>query len=253
MSREDFLAFLPTLEVFLDRHQPRDLDAASRAVFAEIQGLDTPRERVLGLVRDLNVSALKLELAQVSLQIGWMTAEELWRVAVDGARQLLARPLTSEVTDVICEIAKGVNLGDEFVVDDLPSGVFQVAEGVRLVDCLHPADERVNAPLMAALDSADPALRLWAAYALSRRLPLDDQTLTQLARYLDDPLPDLRERVRWSFRAQDVSDAVIATVGARDPLLARELRPHDRRGKGDERLAVFRWGTRSPYATAATR
>ena len=254
MSHEDFLAFVPTLEVFLDRHPPRDLDATSRAVFGEIQALDAARERVLGLARDLNASALKLELADFSLQMGWMTPGELRRVAVDGARQLLAGPFTSEVTDVICEIAKHVNLGDEFGADDLPSGVFGRAEGVRLVDCLHPADARVNAHLSEALDSADSSLRLWAAYALSRRLPLDDRTLRQLARYLDDPLPDLRERVRWSFRAQGVvSDAVIVTVGARDPLLAHELRPYDRRGRGGEWLAFVRWGTRSPYANAATR
>jgi hypothetical protein len=101
---------------------------------------------------------------------------------------------------------------------------------VRLVDCLHPVDARVNARLAAALDAADPSLRLWAAYALSRRLPLDDRTLTRLAGYLNDPLPDLRERVRWSFRAQGaLPDRIVDAVRVQDPALARELRPDEAR------------------------
>jgi hypothetical protein len=230
MSQENFLAFVPTLGVFLARHPAQQLAPPARAVFADIQGLDGARDEVLGLVRDLDVSALKLELAHFSLEMGWMTSGELRRVAVDGARDLLARPLTSDVIDVMCEITKRVDLGTEFGSDDFSSGIFGLAEGVRLVDCLHPVDTRVNARLAAALDAADPSLRLWAAYALSRRLPLDARTLTRLAGYLNDPLPDLRERVRWSFRAQGVlPDGVVDAVRVQDPALARELRPDDAR------------------------
>jgi hypothetical protein len=230
MSQENFLAFVPTLGVFLARHPAQQLAPPARAVFADIQGLDGARDEVLGLVRDLDVSALKLELAHFSLEMGWMTSGELRRVAVDGARDLLARPLTSDVIDVMCEITKRVELGTEFGSDDFSSGIFGLAEGVRLVDCLHPVDTRVNARLAAALDAADPSLRLWAAYALSRRLPLDARTLTRLAGYLNDPLPDLRERVRWSFRAQGVlPDGVVDAVRVQDPALARELRPDDAR------------------------
>ncbi|HLY39483.1 MAG TPA: hypothetical protein VKU61_15670 [Candidatus Binatia bacterium] len=241
MSRDDFLTFVPTLEVFLQRHPPEKLDAASRVVLADIRGFAAARERVLALVRDLDVSALKLELADFSFQMGWMTADDVRRVAVDGARLLLARPLTSDVTDVMCEITAHVGLGDGFRLEDLRPGVFAGAEGVRLVDCLHPADERVNAPLIAALDAEDPSLRVWAAYALSRRLPLDAPTLTRLASYLDDPLLDVRERVRWSFRAQGVlPGTVLAAVRARDPELARELRPDTSHGHSGERLAFAR-------------
>ena len=133
-----------------------------------------------------------------------------------------------------------MRLGDEFRADDLPSAVFAHAEGVRLVDCLHPADERVNTRLMEALDGADPSLRAWAAYALSRRLPLDEPTLTQLAGYLDDAMPDVRDRVRWSFRAQGVlPKSVMATIRSRDPGLALELRPDDSHGTAEE-LALAR-------------
>jgi hypothetical protein len=199
-------------------------------VFEDIRGLDGARDQVLGLVRDLDVSALKLELAHFSQEMGWMTSDELRAVAVDGAKDLLARPLTSDIIDVMCEITKHVDLGREFGSNGFSSGIFGLAEGVRLVDCLHPVDARVNARLTAALDAADPSLRLWAAYALSRRLPLDDRTLTRLAGYLNDPLPDLRERVRWSFRAQGaLPDRVVDAVRVQDPALARELRPDDAR------------------------
>ena len=133
-------------------------------------------------------------------------------------------PRTSEVVDVVCEIARREDLGAEFGSQDLPANLFALPEGLRLVDCLHPADARINPRLAADLESDDPALRLWAAYVLSRRLPLDDRTLLHLASYLDDALPDPRERVRWSFRAQgSLSAGVAAAVRTHDPALANEL------------------------------
>jgi len=230
MSHEDFLAFVPTLEVFLERHPAPTLDRPSQAVFDDIRSLRPARARVLGLVRDLDVSALKLELAHFALQMGWLTAADLRRVAVDGVKELLRRPVTSEVTDITCAITEHVHPGDAIGADDLSPAVFLSDEGVRLVDCLRPTDPRVTARLAGALASADPSLRRWAAYALSHRLPLDDATLARLAASLDDPLPDVRARIGWTFRAQRVvSGPVLAAVGDRDPGLARELRRDDRR------------------------
>jgi len=224
MSQADFLAFVPTLEILLARHPPESFEGESRLVFAQIRALGAPRERVLGLAHALNVSALRLELAHFALEMGWITHEDLRRTAVDGTKQLLARPLTSEAVDIICEIAKREDLGDAFGSKDLSRELFALPEGLRLVDCLHPADARINPRLAAALESDDPPLRLWAAYALSRRLPLDDRTLMRLAGYLNDTLPDLRERVRWSFRAQGpLSGEVGAAVRAHDPAFANEL------------------------------
>src|SRR5581483_8384748 len=224
MSRENFLAFVPTLQVFLERHPPPDFDAGSRALFADMQALDPPRDRVVGLVHELDVSALQLELAHFALQMHWITADELRHIAVDGAKHLLSGPLTSEVVDVMCEISKQVPLGDTFESRDFPPALFDVDEGIRMVDCVHPSDPDVTVRLVATLDGGDPSRRAWAAYALSRRLPLDDATLMRLAKYLDDPLPDLRARVAWTLRAQGrVSTQVLAAVRARDPGLAAEL------------------------------
>ena len=224
MSRPDLLAFVPTLETVLARHPPDGFQGEARALFGQLQGLDAARERVLGLFRELDVSALKLELAHFALEMRWITHADLRRTAVDGARQLLARPLTSESVDILCTIAQHEDLSDEFTSRDFSKSLFDLPEGLRLVDCLHPTDERINARLTAALDSSDSALRLWAAYVLSRRLPLDDHTLVRLAAYLNDPLPDLRERVRWSFRAQRPTSAEVAiAVRVRDPGLAKEL------------------------------
>ena len=224
MSRPDFLSFVPTLEILLARHPPESFEGESKSLFAQMQALDAPRERVLGLAHTLNVSALKLELAHFALEMRWITHQDLRRTAVDGARQLLGRPLTSESVDILCAIAQQESLGEAFTSKELPKRLFELPEGLRLVDCLHPADERLNARLAADLESADPSLRLWTAYVLSRRLPLDDRTLLRLASYLDDPLPDLRERLRWSFRAQGALSArVAAEVRAHDPALATEL------------------------------
>jgi hypothetical protein len=165
-----------------------------------------------------------MELAHLARQLEWMTSDEFWRLAVDGARQLLLQPLSSEVVDIMCEITKLQPIGGEFGSEDLPETLFHKAEGLRLVACLSPLDDRVSGRLVASLDSADAWARRWAVYALSRRLPLDDAVLTRLASHLDDASMDVRERLHWLFKAQrPLSADVRAAIRARDPQLAEEL------------------------------
>src|SRR5437016_1650653 len=72
----------------------------------------------------------------------------------------------------------------------------------ELVACLAPPDPALNVRLLAALDGGDESVRSWAAYALTRRLPLDDATLFDLASRADDESADVRQRVRWILAAQ---------------------------------------------------
>jgi hypothetical protein len=236
MARPDFLAFLPTIQVFVDRHPPETLAPDELRLFEEIQRSTGAREEVLRLVYELGVSALQLELAHTARHLGWLTPAAFRALAVTAARTLLARPLTDEVVDIMCEIPKHESLRAEFGSDDLPPALFAGAVGIRLVSCLAPTDPRVTARLVPGLDHPDPLARLWAAYALSERLPLDDATLVQLASHLNDPSTDLRQRLQWIFLAQPpVSDAVRRAVAARDPRFAKTLHP------GVERRRSWRW------------
>ena len=102
--------------------------------------------------------------------------------------------------------------------------LFADDQGIRLVDCLAPTDRRVTARLLPALDSGDLSTRLWAAYALSRRVPLDEDTLIQLIAHAGDPSPDLRARLRWIFTIQEPLPAQAQrTLRARDPRLAEQV------------------------------
>ena len=112
------------------------------------------------------------------------------------------------VVDVTCSITQHEAVGDAFRSADLPDGLFRQAEGLRLVDCLRPADRALNARLLAALDDGDASVRAWAAHALTRRLPLDEATLARLASRADDESADVRERVRW----------ILAQAPPREPL-----------------------------------
>ena len=229
MDRDDLLSFLPATQVFIDRHPPSELSAEERVHFEEIRHQNAARERVLGLVYTLNVSALQLELAHFAVHLGWMTPEDLRGLAVNLARQLLVQPLTNEVVDTMCEIPKHASIGDDFRSDDLPERLFQEGQGVRLIDCLSPPDPRVSQRLVGGLDSPDAALRVWTAHALTRRRPLPDAILVKLASHLQDPVADVSDRLRWIFRVEaPLADPVERAVSASDPGFAEELRP---RGK----------------------
>jgi len=228
MERPDFLAFLPSIQVFFDRHPPAEMQGEETQLFQAIQRSEASRNQVLQLVHDLDVSALQLELAHFAVHVDWMGRDAFRALARDGARQLLERPLTTEAADILCEIAKHEPLDDAFSLDDL-GHLFGHPEGLRVIDCLSPADPGVDAPLAAALDAPDEPTRLWAAYALSHRLPLPDTILVQLASHLDDP--SLRERLEWIFRTQKpLPDEVRAAVRRRDARLADQLWPRARRG-----------------------
>src|SRR5439155_210772 len=123
------------------------------------------------------------------------------RLYDDGA-PLVDRRLTSALVDVTCAITQPEPVGGAFRSADLPDVLFQRAEGLRLVACLAPPDPALNVRLLASLDGGDESVRSWAAYALTRRLPLDDATLFDLASRADDESADVRQRVRWILAAQ---------------------------------------------------
>jgi hypothetical protein len=224
MARPDFLAFLPTMEAFFAHHPPEQFDDDERAVFATMREAGAARDEVLRLARDLDVSALKLEVAHFARHMDWLAADEFHRMAVDGARALLMRPLTSEIVDVECEIAKQEPVGGAIRSEELPGALFATAEGIRLVDCLQPADQRVSTRLATALEDPDSSTRLWAAYALSRRLPLPERVLMQLTSRLTDDSHEMRDRVRWILaNERRLPDTVRGAVVSRDPELARRL------------------------------
>jgi hypothetical protein len=224
MNRPDFLAFLPTIQIFIDRHPPERLSPAEAQVFDEIRHCDAARNEILRLVDELGESVLQLELAHTARHLGWLTQAEFSALALRTAHALMRRPLPSEVVDIMCEIPRHQSLRNEFDADDLSLLHFANAEGIRLIVCINPADPRVSARLAWSLDDPNLATRLWAAYALGERVPLDDATLVRLAWHLNDPSADVRERLRWIFATQaPLSKPVHEAVAALAPDLARPL------------------------------
>lgn len=202
VAGDDVLAFVPTVKVFVDRHPPEKMSIEERAIFDEIRRNETARERVVALVDQLDVSALQLELGDFATRMGWLSPERLRKLALHSARELLRRPLTNEVVDVMCEIPKHERVGDEFTSADLPDALFRDPVGVRLVTCLAPPGDEVSARLAAALGDPDPEVRLWAAYALSQRLPLSSTVLLRVVERLGDPSPEVRRHLEWILAAQ---------------------------------------------------
>ncbi len=226
LTRSDFLSFLPSIEVFFRRYPPPQFTGEEQLTFVQIQKNEVARAQVIELVDKLDVSVLKLELAYLARQLDWISADRFRRVVVDDARRLLNRAVTTDVVDVMCDITTRQSMSGDFQLEDLPEEVFRQAEGLRLAACLSPIDERVTPRLAGALASDDVWARRWAAYALSKRLPLDDTTLKTAARHLDDPSEDVRQRLQWLFKTQrPLSDSVRMAVRARDPQLAAALAP----------------------------
>jgi hypothetical protein len=231
-ARGDFLSFVPTIEVFFSRHAPETLRGEERRLFKEIQLLDVPRRQMLDLMYSLNVSALKMQIAHLAMQFAWITADEYRRLAVEGAKQLLAEPLSSEVVDIACELTKYVPAGARLRSEEIPEQLFWHSEGFRLLDCLSPADARLTTRMLVGFESIDESTRRWTAYALSRRLPLDDPVLKVVARRLSDPSADVRDRARGIFEAQvPLSADVLAAIRQRDPALAKTLEARSQQRK----------------------
>ncbi len=93
-----------------------------------------------------------------------------------------------------------------------------------MLDCLSPSDARLSTRMLAGLDSIDESTRRWAVYALSHRLPLDETVLKGLARRVNDPCADVRDRVQDIFERQSpLSAEVLAAVRERDPATAKAL------------------------------
>jgi hypothetical protein len=229
VARPDLLAFVPSIQVFIDRHPAEKMKGDERRLYDEIRANAEARERVRSLVLQLDVSALQLELGRFAVQMGWLETARFRQLAIDGTRQLLLRPLDNEVVDVVCEVPKHVQIGGEFRSADLPDALFRDPEGIRLVSCLAPPDQQVSVRLLAALDADDPILRVWAAHALSRRLPLPEPVLMTVLGHLNDPEPQVRDRLRWIFLGQrPLPRRVLDALDDRDAALAKQARAYAR-------------------------
>jgi hypothetical protein len=223
-TRQDFLSFVPTVEVFFNRHLPSEFDEKERRLFKEIQSQQGARRQVVDMVYSLNVSTLKMQLAHLALQLEWITKTEFRRLALDGAKKLLAEPLTTEVVDIACELTKYVPAGARLRSEEIPESLLWHSEGFRLLDCLFPADERLSMRMLSGLERIEESTRLWAAHTLSRRIPLDDAVLVKLTKHLNDPSPGVRDRVQWIYEAQaPLSPAVWMAIRQRHPGLVKEL------------------------------
>lgn len=229
VARPDLLAFVPSIQVFIDRHPADKMQGDERRIYDEIRANAEARERVRQLVFQLDVSALQLELGHFAVHMGWLERERFKELAIEGARQLLRRPLDNEVVDVMCELPKHEQVGDHFRSADLPDALFRDPEGIRLVSCLAPPDDAVSVRIASALAADDPILRVWAAHALSRRLPLSETVLMTVIAHIDDPEPQVRERLRWIFLGQrPLPRRVLDALDERDPALAKQARAYAR-------------------------
>jgi len=228
LARPEALTFVPTLEVFISRHPPESLSPSERELFTQIQQLDAARTAVVDLVHSLNVSALKLELAHFAVLVGWLSQKEFHALAVDGARELLAQigrqPLTAEVVDIMCEITKRESLRADFRMEDFPPQLYLDADGYRLLACLAPTDRRLPTKLVRGLESTDPYIRMWSAYAVAQLVPLDEPVLQRLVPYLGDRSPEIANRVRWVFQAHGtLPKSVAKAIQPVNPALLREM------------------------------
>ena len=224
LARQDFLAFVPTVEVFLDRHPPEEYVGAERRLLGEIESLEAPRREVTELMYRLDVSVLKMQMANLARQLAWITPAEHDRLTAEGLKQLLAEPLSSEVADIGCELGKYADTGAALRSEDIPEQLLWHTEGYRLLDCLSPTDPRVTVRMLSGLENIDEATRVWAAYALWRRRPLDDEVLVAMAPRLNDPSAEVRDFVVRTFAAEaPLSPPVLAAIRERDPALAKTL------------------------------
>lgn len=232
LTRRDFLSFVPTVGLFLSRHPPDRFVGEERRLFSDIQSLEAPKRELTELMYRVRVSALKMQMAHLAMQLGWITPDQYSRLAVEGATQLLAEPFSTEVVNVACEVTRYAPAGAGLRSEDIPEDLLWAAEGYRMLDCLAPADPQLSVRMLVGLENIDEATRLWAAYALSRRRPLDDAVLTAMARRLTDPSAGVRDRLRWTFEAEaPLSPAVLAAIRGRDPLLAKALEMPAHKGR----------------------
>lgn len=224
LSRPDFLTFVPTIEKFLARHPPAQLSASLQPLFRQIQSLPSPRRQMLELIARLHVSALKMQLAHLAAELGWITPQELQRLAVEGARQLLAEPISSETADIACEIARYGPAGADLTAREIPDYFFLHWEGFRLLDCLAPRDPGLSTRMTVGLSDTQEPIRFWAAVALSRRPPLSEEVLLALLPSLADTSPRVQERTRLIYSTQKpLPRRVLTLIHQRDPALARRL------------------------------
>lgn len=193
MEGPDFLAYLPNIQTFLDRHPPAELEGSARETFASLTTIGQAKDQLMELIGGQSLPLLELELARFAHQMSWIDFETFHAMARSGVSDLLDGPrLGFQAREIICEISKMADLSSAFTIDDLPSGSFSDPNGIMAVDCLGIQSREVMDGLTRGLGSPDALTRAWAIYAISHRSLSDATHVEALARLLHDPEPEVR-------------------------------------------------------------
>jgi len=148
-----FLGSLTAIDRFLKKHPVSLLEsghAGARSVSRELLG-------------NLENPVLRLELARVARNMGWVSDSEALVVERQVVLRLLRPPVYGDGRNLICGLGDDVLRRIDVRAEDVPTATYQDEYGIQALGCLKPTDERIQERLaQSLLDSRDWIARLAA-------------------------------------------------------------------------------------------
>lgn len=209
-----FVAYLPTIERFFERHDPAGFDADERAVLARIRTHDArARAVVTALARGLEMPDLRLRILRAALVLGWTTPDEALPVQREIVLRSLRPPVWGEGRDRICGLGADVLSRIEIGADEVPPESYANEFAIQALGCLRPGDERIHARLARSLDDPREWIARVAALALRAMGASQVEVQIALAEQLARPEAQAREGAAAALRTLEPSDPrVIAAI-----------------------------------------
>lgn len=104
LSQENYLAFLPAINNFLQTNPPENFNSKQKKNFELISQNETIKNQILGLIEKTKTLGLKIEWNQFAKNLGFISDEERHKRLKDDILKLVNKPMSTPEKDTLCSL-----------------------------------------------------------------------------------------------------------------------------------------------------
>jgi hypothetical protein len=108
LSQEDYLLYLPAINIFMQELKDQTLTAEEQKSFDLIKNNSVLKEQILGLINQTKGLGLKGQWMLLARNMGYLTSEETSQRLSEEVSKIFAKPISDNDVEILCSLEPGL-------------------------------------------------------------------------------------------------------------------------------------------------
>jgi hypothetical protein len=169
--------YIPTMEEFFRQHPIQSMTGSEKQKVEEFKVLSSASQWLRNLVFGLKTIVLKLSLANLARNLGWMSADELANLETDNIQKILRDVSADEVQESLCALGDNLKITAFPPANQINNSYFETYRGLKTLECLKPRNKDI---LLRISDQLSSSLWSYDVGRLLRTLNAQDTIFNEL-------------------------------------------------------------------------